>query len=465
MALALVALAVPAAARGAAPISITPVEHGIPLSAQVEADGNLWFGYVADDGGGALARVTPSGAIAYFPLPATTIGGVAYPSVPLALAAPPAGGPADRLFFTWAADPQNPDAGVGVTPFADPSQVQLWAASLPGDPLYSAALSGQFQDYNLLVTGPEVRLWSYADSTGSPPGALVASLRYPFEKQPAYVLAPYSVAQAPTGGSTVNLVAGSDGHVWFLDGNSASVGRVEGKRATEYPIGVTPLQIAAGADGNLWVNGASSTGSFGLSAVAYTGKVLATYPTPPGGVDFQWLAAGSDALWMPGVGSRYRVSFARLSYAGQWSWYAVKSPFGASVELNPTSVSVAPSGTIWEAYERISGAKKNGAHAFLAAYDASRIVTATPAQLSLASGASATVQVSEANYAGKYAATIGSISGQQCSLSVARVAAHSFEVTAGAALPAGCGVELSDAEGFATVWIPVSSSNAPLSAR
>jgi hypothetical protein len=453
---AIIGIALSQAAAVAAPITVMTMTGRIPASLQPEADGNVWFSAIAPNGGGsALGRITPAGVVSYVDLPPMTVNGAASATVPLALAPALPGAPSDRVFFTWGAGASVVDYGIGVLPFADPARVELKAAALPGDPLYSPAVAGQFETFSLLVTGPEARIWSYAKTTGQNAAAAIASLRYPFKATPRYAAAPYGGADQYAQGGAANLVAGRDGHVWFV--GPSGIGRVDGTAVKMYSAPGVPAQIAAGDDGNLWAF-AGATSGFALTKISYAGDILASYPWPAGGTDFLTLAAGRDALWMTGHGSRFQPAYTRLGYDGQWSWYAAQNPFGATTRLNPTSIAVGANGTVYASYSATlvtpGGVTSAG---LITSYAPTRVITATADALALSSGGSARVGAVEQNFDGAFTASIASNNGGNCPLSVTQVSAQTFEVAATDTVPSGCGIEMTDADGFATVWVPVSS--------
>jgi hypothetical protein len=132
------------------------------------------------------------------------------------------------------------------------------------------------------------------------------------------------------------------------------------------------------------------------------------YPSPPGGIDLLWMAAGPDASWFPSTPEPRRVAFARLSYDGAWSWYAEPTPFELPSN-ETTSTAVAANGTVWMAYQfaiGVPGSPLRGAGLF--SFAPTRIITAKPSHLLLRPSVPAIVRVRESNYAGSYSSTVRS---------------------------------------------------------
>jgi streptogramin lyase len=179
-------------------------------------DGNLWF---TEPGAGAIARITPSGNIVEYPLPA--------------------GGEPRGLAF-------GPDGA-------------LWFTEFTGNRIGRLA-NGKISEYALptadskpfgITPGPDGRLW-FTEYGGNRVGAITTD-------GAISELPPLELADSRPAG----IVAGSDGALWFTEEGGNRLGRVTTDAAlTESPALAAahslPNRIAAGPDGNLWFTESSA---------------------------------------------------------------------------------------------------------------------------------------------------------------------------------------------------------------
>jgi streptogramin lyase len=187
------------------------VPGAIPAGITRGPDGNLWF---ADEHGN-IDRITPSGTVTPFSLPAG--------SFPFAITA----GPDGNLWFTETVTSSG-NANIGrITP----------AGAVTLFPLPDRGFARS------ITAGPDGNLW-FADASGkigriTPGGALTEF-----------------VLSAPEA-SPFGITAGPDGNLWFTDFHNNEVSRITPAGAvTTFPMNANPLAqptpITAGPDGNLW---------------------------------------------------------------------------------------------------------------------------------------------------------------------------------------------------------------------
>lgn len=242
-------------------------------------DGNLWFtetifGANPSDRRAAIGRITTSGAITEFPL--ETGGGASQgmPDGPQGIAA----GPDGNVWFTMNA-PFTAGAIARITPEGVITQYPV-----------PSGLTGPQE----IVTGPDANLWFTAsNSIGrvTPSGT--------FSQYP--VLTP---SAGPTG-----IVAGPDGNIWFTEKYAGRIGRVS-PSGTVSEFALTgadhlPSEITAGPDGNLWF---ADERAYALGRITPMGATteykLPTFPTSPHGI-----AAGADGyIWFTASGHVGRLS-------------------------------------------------------------------------------------------------------------------------------------------------------------
>ena len=191
------------------------IEHGIAVG----PDGNLWitqqFTWINSTTrvDGVITRVTPSGAVAYYPTPTAS-------SDPYEITS----GPSSDLWFT-----ENAVNNIG-----------------------SVSTGGTFAEYTIptanssptgIVTGPDGNLW-FTESATDGIGRMT----------PAGVFTEFAVT---AGSHPHDIAAGPDGKLWFSEPGTNKIGTMStsGAGYTEYPTPTTnssPAQITAGPDGALW---------------------------------------------------------------------------------------------------------------------------------------------------------------------------------------------------------------------
>ncbi|HEX6602098.1 MAG TPA: hypothetical protein VF030_05600 [Solirubrobacterales bacterium] len=191
-----------------------PAGTGVPQALTAGSDGNVWF---VTQEPAAVGRILPGGSVTMFPLPD---GGRPSAITP---------GPAGDLWFT------RPEAGrVGrITVSGQQSEVSLPEGARP----------------NSIVLGADGNLW-FSDGSQPRVGRI----------NPAGAVTFFPV---PTDDSTNEVIAGPDGQIWFTAddeiGSISTAGKVSWpscfSRFCEYP----PAAMTIGPDGRLWV--ASGVGS------------------------------------------------------------------------------------------------------------------------------------------------------------------------------------------------------------
>ncbi len=180
-------------------------------------EGDLWF---ADSGTSKIGRITPSGQITEFPLPATS-------SHPTSITA----GPESSLWFTE----ESGEEKIGrITP--------------SGHVTGFAVPSGE--EPRQITAGPDGNLWF--TQTGIERRGSIAKIT-PSGQITEY---PLPVESRPMG-----IVAGEDGNLWFTQSDSTidpeagpfKIGRITPNGEIVYfPVHQEPYGITAGPEGNLW---------------------------------------------------------------------------------------------------------------------------------------------------------------------------------------------------------------------
>jgi streptogramin lyase len=301
-------------------LSLTVTTFQIPLVAIVEpqgittgSDGNLWF---TEYGAGKIGRMTPSGAVSSFALPA----------VP-----PPAGSPAGT-----AATTPNPTA---ITAGPDGA---LWFTGIPGEigRITTAGVVGEFA------------LPAIPPPSGSKPGT------------------------ASTLATATAITAGPDGALWFT-GLRGDIGRITTTGVvTEFavpdilpPAGSAPgtaatlatlTAIAVGPDGALWFTGVPGEVGRMTTAGVVTEFSVPSIPPPAGSAPgtaatpatLVGIAAGPDnALWFTGVPGE----IGRITTAGVVTEFAIPAaptPIGPPLQGGGYAgqlplITQGPGGDVW----------------------------------------------------------------------------------------------------------------------
>jgi virginiamycin B lyase len=107
------------------------------------------------------------------------------------------------------------------------------------------------------------------------------------------------------GSNPAQVVAGSDGNLWFSDRNGA-VGRITtGGTVTEFTSGLNPgsavRSIAMGPDGNMWVSDPGTTRAVGM--IDPTTHAISEFGLPAGSMPLG-IAAGPDGnVWFTDSGT------------------------------------------------------------------------------------------------------------------------------------------------------------------
>ncbi len=137
------------------------------------------------------------------------------------------------------------------------------------------------------------------------------------------------------------ITAGSDGALWFAEGNDNKIGRVSTSGTiTEYPIptgGGYSQGITSGPDGALWFTEANGNK---IGRITTSGTIT-EYPV--GTVGPTGITAGSDgALWFTEYAAG-RVG--RITTSGVITNYLV--PNGGQRNANPQDITTGPDGALW----------------------------------------------------------------------------------------------------------------------
>ena len=197
---------------------------GFPRGIVAGPDGNVWFTFDAFDGDW-IGRMTPTGGVTRFPLPANSRD-------PGAIIA----GPDDNLWFAVAGSLGRITTGGEIT------EVPV-----------SATAGG-------LATGPDATIWFTGNSaTGAATVGRVETGRAP------KVTGLYDL---PEGAVGRGIVAGSDGNMWLANQARESITRVSPRgQITRYTLGggQYPEAMAASTDGRLWFTFLSPRGTGGVA--------------------------------------------------------------------------------------------------------------------------------------------------------------------------------------------------------
>jgi virginiamycin B lyase len=293
---------------GIAPFSIYPLVPGPLCGQQYEPkditngpDGALWF-----TAGGAVGRITTSGAIALYPVPS---GGQSYGIT---------AGPDGALWFT--------DLG--------PSGTEICRMTTAGTVTncYSAQTGGFFA-LRTITSGPDGALWFTSAGGGGAIGRITTS----------GVVTYY-------GDSTIvpsEIINGPDGNLWFISlGDRGALGRITTAGViTTFPA-LEAESMTAGSDGNLWVIGGPSGDTF--SRVTPSGTVT-TVVVDPALSDWAITAGSDGALWFTGFALNPASNWpypsvpiiGRVTTSGQVTSYTDPSLMGSFGITN------GPDGALW----------------------------------------------------------------------------------------------------------------------
>ncbi len=321
--------------KGKVSVFPLPTSMAIPGSITAGPDGNLWFTETingqASPGGqivqiGKIGRITPTGTVTEFPLPAST-------TIPGSITA----GPDDNLWFTeMVSGPAGPGGKIGrITPTGSVTEFPL--------PTSLATLDS-------ITAGPDGNLW-FTEFVGVSviPGGKVGR-----------ITPTGSVTEFPLPTSTAthgSITAGPDGNLWFTEtdprgaGPNVTIGRITPTgTVTEFPLPASTTglgSITAGPDGNLWftemVSGPASPGGqiVQIGRITPTGTVT-EFPLPASTTIPGSITAGPDGnLWfteMAGPGG----TIGRITPTGIISEFALPGQ-----SSTPSSITRGPDGTLW----------------------------------------------------------------------------------------------------------------------
>jgi streptogramin lyase len=252
-----------------------PTSGAAPWGITNGPDGALWF---TEDSGDNLGRISTSGAIHEFPLPAG--------SGALGLTTGPDGN-------LWVAA-HGRDQILRVTPTGVVTGFDVPDGRIPYD----------------IASGPDGNLWF----TAQPPTAGGGITQGAIDRITTSCQITIFPLTSATRTAPWYITRGPDGNLWFTE--QRTVGEpgfiaesTTGGQITEYPIptsGAIPLAIAAGPDGNLWFTD-QNHGMIGQSSISGQIKEFAA----GGSSLIQGIASGPDgALWFadPYYGSLSRIT-------------------------------------------------------------------------------------------------------------------------------------------------------------
>lgn len=252
------------------------------------------------------------------------------PTVPLSFSSTPA------FTFTF----RTGSAGFAYLIFFDPVNPQLGWNTMAG-PIQTngtnVALPHQTADSPPLALGPN-RAYIFA--------IVVSGTVLPTAPKP-YGITEYGVLRGETAGLNTGIASGSDGNLWFTEGNNDSVDKMttDGtvtKYALPPPSNKSPNGITAGPDGNLWFAEYSASQIGRIT----TSGVISEYPLPHAGGPLS-IAAGADGnLWFTEFDTGV---IGRISPSGALTEFplAVTTTNPANFAPNPYAIAAGPDGNMW----------------------------------------------------------------------------------------------------------------------
>ncbi|HEV2032957.1 MAG TPA: hypothetical protein VGU71_01965 [Candidatus Dormibacteraeota bacterium] len=275
------------------------------------ADGNLWF---TNGGQYKVGRMTPSGALTQFDLPAI-VGGPSRITT----------GPDGKIWITTNALGQGKQDWI-VRLGRDGAVTQFQAGTGSGNS--GTSPSG-------IASGPDGNLW-FTEASANRVGRMT----------PAGVLTEFPI---PTFDSSPSaIVAGPDGNLWFVESHfrNTAVARITTAGVvTEYPLGgsvddqLQPREIVAGQDGNLWLSQTHPTAPQGeIVRVTPSGSLKAF--TMPKGIRPSGIARGPDGnIWFTDWSGN---TIGRLSPTGALRQFALPRR-----NSQPDGITAGPDGRMW----------------------------------------------------------------------------------------------------------------------
>jgi len=297
----------PSCGPGTAPLTIYPIAPGPmcggdynPLDITAGPDDAMWF---TNSISNTIGRITTSGVVTLFPLPANSGASVI------------TAGPDGAMWFTTSG---------GIGRITSAGAVTLFP------------VSGEVDG---ITAGPDGALWFFTRAVLSN-GTQGTTGQYIGRMTTTGAITKYT--DPGIGPDIANITAGPDGALWFanLSGNPAdsSIGRITTSGSvTTYsgPSIQAPIDITPGPDGALWfVNWSSSIGRITTSGVAssYSGPKL-------NGV--QTIAAGPDgAIWF--------ANYSGPSAVGRMTTSGVVTNYYTDPSLDlPWIMTAGPDNAVW----------------------------------------------------------------------------------------------------------------------
>jgi virginiamycin B lyase len=373
-------------------------------------DGNLWF---SDYGANVLGEVTTTGQVTTF-LAGSTPLGRALPS-----------GLQVSNNTVYAAE----NSGYGTV--SSSGSVSAWDFACEGSCNYP---------YIREVTTLDLAV------TGSGGTVTMGGLEYTSPSQQNYAIvqgvSTILTGIFPTAGYVDSVALGPDGNVWFTDEQACTVGKLVNGTVTEYPLPSCdpqtekiPSSLAAGPDGNVWVflSGAWLVAPLGnVVRVQTNGTIVDVLPGLSNAQDSNSLVLGPDnALWSGGSPD----ALVRQDASGALSTYDTKLKGGAS-----QAITVGPDHNVW----------LTTGGGYLYSYDLHRVISATPARVTLKGSHAATIKVSETQYSGDFTSFVEGENGSTCFVTP-RGPAKRFKVSS--APNAACVFGFNDQQKIGTAYV------------
>jgi len=257
---------------------------GLPNDITPGPDGNLWFADQPEFIGGQIGRISTTGVITEFPVPAANTPWPAGRSYPFSIAA----GPDGNLWFT------------------DYLGAQIGRISPTGNVVMFPLLSST-RSPGSMTAGPDGALWFTESDQFDLQGSWIA--RMTLDGSVTEFQVPAGGQGLATADGSKTIAAGPDGNLWFIELNANKIGRITPAGSiTEFNIPTPnsgPGPITVGLDGNIWFTewSAKKIGRLKLQTCASAPTDLCLGTPGRFRVTVVWSAKASD-----GIGNAYPIT-------------------------------------------------------------------------------------------------------------------------------------------------------------
>jgi YD repeat-containing protein len=269
---------------------------GYPRAVTAGPDGNMWFA----DGTGQIDKVTTSGAVTKYALPANS-----WPAYGIA------SGSDGKLWFT-----EFGNNRIGkITTAGSATQYTLPAGSAPFG----------------IAAGPDGNLW-FANYGTSKIGKITT----------AGTITEYALA---AGSNPIYITAGPDGNLWFTEWSANKIGKISTTGTiTLYsvPAGSNPAGITKGPDGNLWFTDYTSSKVGKIT----TAGAITEYALPAG--------SGPESITTDSLNHLSFIEYSSSKIGNITTSGSISEVPLVGVE-NPMGIAAGPDGNVW--YSNVNGSK------------------------------------------------------------------------------------------------------------